>query len=75
MLLIPKAQNCGNTAQVHEVMAWRPHVHQPLIQTIVNELKGHGRCDSTRRGGARTAWVMERCLAGNYGRSSHPPTG
>ena len=43
-----------------------PHVHQPLIQTIVNELLGRGRCESTGESGARTSWVMERCLTGYY---------
>jgi predicted dehydrogenase len=45
-----------------------PHVHQPLIQTIVDELRGRGRCESTGESGARTTWVMDRCLAGYYGR-------
>jgi predicted dehydrogenase len=40
-----------------------PHVHQPLIQTIVDELNGSGRCPSTGESGARTAWVMEKILA------------
>jgi 1,5-anhydro-D-fructose reductase (1,5-anhydro-D-mannitol-forming) len=40
-----------------------PHVHQPLIQTIVDELNGIGHCPSTGEGGARTAWVMDRILA------------
>jgi 1,5-anhydro-D-fructose reductase (1,5-anhydro-D-mannitol-forming) len=39
-----------------------PHVHQPLIQTIVNELRGHGTCPSTAESGARASWVMDRCL-------------
>ena len=42
-----------------------PHVHQPLIQTIVDELRGRGRCESTGESGARSAWVMDQCL-GNY---------
>lgn len=41
-----------------------PHVHQPLIQTIVDELNGVGRCPSTGESGARTASVMEGLLAG-----------
>jgi 1,5-anhydro-D-fructose reductase (1,5-anhydro-D-mannitol-forming) len=44
-----------------------PHVHQPLIQTIVDELRGRGRCESTARSGSRTAAVMDRCLARYYG--------
>jgi len=43
-----------------------PHVHQPLVQTIVDELLGRGRCESTGRSGARASWVMGRCLAGYY---------
>jgi len=39
-----------------------PHVHQPLIQTIVDELGGRGRCESTGVSGARATWVMDRCL-------------
>ena len=39
-----------------------PHVHQPLIQTIVNELRGRGRCESTGESGARASWVMDRLL-------------
>jgi predicted dehydrogenase len=36
-----------------------PHVHQPLIQTIVDELNGRGRCPSTGESAARTARVMD----------------
>ena len=39
-----------------------PHVHQPLIQTIVDELRGRGRSPSTGESGARASWVMDRCL-------------
>lgn len=44
-----------------------PHVHQPLIQTIVDELRGKGKCESTGESGARSAWVTDRCLATYYG--------
>jgi 1,5-anhydro-D-fructose reductase (1,5-anhydro-D-mannitol-forming) len=40
-----------------------PHVHQPLIQTIVDEQNGIGRCPSTGETAARTAWVMDQILA------------
>ena len=43
-----------------------PHVHQPLIQTIVDELRGKGKCESTGESGARSAWVTEKCLASYY---------
>jgi predicted dehydrogenase len=39
-----------------------PHVHQPLIQTVVDELRGRGRCESTGESGARASWVMDRLL-------------
>jgi 1,5-anhydro-D-fructose reductase (1,5-anhydro-D-mannitol-forming) len=42
------------------------HVHQPLVQTIVDELRGRGRCESTGETGARSSWVMERCLESYY---------
>ena len=44
-----------------------PHVHQPLIQTIVDQLRGRGRCESTGESGARASWVMDRLLE-NYRR-------
>jgi predicted dehydrogenase len=43
-----------------------PHVHQPLIQTIVDELHGRGRCESTGETGARSGWAMDRCLESYY---------
>ena len=38
------------------------HVHQPLTQTIVDELNGLGACPSTAESGARTTWVMDQLL-------------
>jgi len=43
-----------------------PHVHQPLIQTIVDELHGQGQCASTGETAARTSWVMDKCVAQYY---------
>jgi 1,5-anhydro-D-fructose reductase (1,5-anhydro-D-mannitol-forming) len=52
----------GAERQVHA--APNPaHVHQPLIQTIVDELAGKGRCPSTGASGARASWVLDRCRA------------
>jgi hypothetical protein len=42
-----------------------PHVHQPLIQTIVDELRGRG--ESTGASGARASWVTDRLLDGYRG--------
>ena len=44
-----------------------PHVHQPLIQTIVNEMNGQGKCPSTGESGSRTALFMDRLLGEFYG--------
>ena len=39
-----------------------PHVHQPMIQSIVDELNGRARCPSTGDSAARTAWVLDEML-------------
>jgi predicted dehydrogenase len=39
-----------------------PHIEQPLIQTVVNELIDLGKCPSTGESAARTSWVMDRML-------------
>ena len=44
-----------------------PHIQQPLIQSIVDELHGHGRCPSTGVTAVRTSRVMDEVLAGYYG--------
>jgi predicted dehydrogenase len=43
-----------------------PHVHQPLIQSIVNELNGKDSCPSTGDSGARTACIVDCILAAYY---------
>ncbi|MEO8133640.1 MAG: Gfo/Idh/MocA family oxidoreductase [Betaproteobacteria bacterium] len=40
-----------------------PHVTQPLVQTIVDELNGHGACPSTGVSAARTTWVIDQILS------------
>jgi predicted dehydrogenase len=57
----------GSVRTVEEVRN-PPHVHQPLIQTIVDELRGNGVCLSTGESGARTSWVLDQCVADYYGR-------
>ena len=39
-----------------------PHVHQPLVQTIVDELNGNSQCPSTGVSGARTTRVIDEIL-------------
>jgi predicted dehydrogenase len=46
-----------------------PHVHQPLVQTIVDELAGRGRCESTGASGARASWVMDQCVREYYAKT------
>jgi len=36
------------------------HIQQPLIQTIVDELRGKGTCPSDGVSAARTSWVMDQ---------------
>jgi len=58
----------GGDRQVYDVRN-PPHVHQPLIQTIVDELRGQGECSSTGASAARTSWVMDRCVHEYYKRA------
>ena len=44
-----------------------PHIQQPLVQQVVDELRGLGRCVSTGETGLRTTRVMEQVLADYYG--------
>jgi predicted dehydrogenase len=39
-----------------------PHVHQPLIQSIVDELNGDGACASSGESAARTTRVIDEIL-------------
>ena len=52
-----------------------PHVHQPLIQTIVDELHGRGRCESTGESGARATRVLDLCLARSGATAKGRPEG
>ena len=55
----------NGTREAHEVRN-PPHVHQPLIQTVVDEWHGRGQCESTGVSGARTSWVLDRCVENYY---------
>lgn len=48
-----------------------PHVHQPLIQTIVDELNGQGQSPSTGESAARTSWVIDQILREYRAGSGH----
>lgn len=43
-----------------------PHVAQPLIQTVVDDLLGRGECPSTGESARRTSLVMDQALDGFY---------
>lgn len=44
-----------------------PHVQGPLVQTVVDDLRGVGTCPSTGESAARASWALDRLLAGYYG--------
>jgi predicted dehydrogenase len=44
-----------------------PHIQEPMVATVVDELRGVGRCESTGVSAARTQWVMDVALDGYYG--------
>lgn len=54
----------GKTEEID--LPFAEHVQQPLIQTIVDELNGSGRCPSTGESASRTTWVMDQILASYY---------
>ena len=43
-------------------------IQQPFIQTVVDELCGHGKCPATGESAARTSWVMDQVLQEYYDR-------
>ena len=58
---VPMLLTVGDTVEEIAV-ADPPHVHQPLVQSIVDEMNGQGRCASTGESAARTAWVIDEIL-------------
>jgi predicted dehydrogenase len=68
-VIVTRTGHAGQAAgeQVHEVRN-PPHVHQPLIQAIVDELRGGKPSPSTGESAARTSWVLDQCVAGYYER-------
>jgi predicted dehydrogenase len=57
---------CGGSTETFNIPD-PPHIQQPLIQTVVDELLGRGKCPSTALTAARTSKVMDTALAGFYG--------
>lgn len=54
----------GQEAQ-HLTFEIPAHIQQPLIQAIVDELRGKGTSPSTGKTAARTAWVMDKLCRRN----------
>ncbi len=48
-------------------LPYPPHVGQPLIQSVVDDLLGRGSCPSTGVTARRTSKVMDRVLSAYYG--------
>jgi predicted dehydrogenase len=61
------ARDAAGRETVHTVRN-PPHVHQPLIQAIVDEYHGGPRSPSTGVSAARTSWALDRCVADFYDR-------
>lgn len=51
----------------HFDLPYPPHIAQPMIQSVVDDLLGRGVCASTGASARRTSAVMDRVLAGYYG--------
>jgi predicted dehydrogenase len=53
----------SNNRGVEEFNISHPkHIQQPLIESVVNDLLGKGKCPSTGSTAIKTAWVMDRLL-------------
>ena len=50
------------TGEEHFSIPFAEHVHQPLVETIIAELRGQGKCESTAESGARASWFIDQIL-------------
>ena len=58
----------GAPEQVESVAVQQPaHVHQPLVQSIVQQLRGQGTCPSTGESALRASALMDAVLDDYYG--------
>jgi predicted dehydrogenase len=48
-------------------IGYEEHVHQPLVKTIIAELRGEGRCPSTGQSASHTNWVLDQILSSFQG--------
>ncbi len=58
---LPIRVTTGDTVTEHSIPD-PPHVHQPLIQSIVDEMNGAGTCPSTGDSAARTTAIVDEIL-------------
>ncbi len=49
----------SSMGQISEEMILPQHIQEPLIRTIVSELRGEGKCPSTGESAARTSHIMD----------------
>jgi 1,5-anhydro-D-fructose reductase (1,5-anhydro-D-mannitol-forming) len=56
----------GSGVQLFD-LPYPPHVAQPLIQSVVDDLLGRGECPSTGESARRTSRVMDQALEAYYG--------
>ncbi len=42
------------------------HISQNLVEQVVEELRGNGKCASTGESAARTSWVLDKMVKGYY---------
>jgi predicted dehydrogenase len=47
-------------------IGYPPHIQQPLIQTVVDDLTGKDVCPSPGESAIRTSWVMDQLLEGYH---------
>ncbi len=57
-------EKSGETMEIN--VPYPENIQRPLIQTVVDELAGSGKCPSTGESGARTTRIMETILSGYY---------
>ena len=57
----------GDTETIH--VRNPEHVGMPLQETIIGELRGTGKCESTGRSGLRTQKVLDVCVEAYYGKA------
>jgi 1,5-anhydro-D-fructose reductase (1,5-anhydro-D-mannitol-forming) len=62
----PVKLETGKTVELFD-LPHPPHVQQPLIHLIVDDLHGRGVCPSTGESALRTTLVLDRVLEGYYG--------